>query len=198
MLASITPLGERSRNSRWATTVVAYIAGSTVAAALLGGLLGVIGAHVLAPYLMPRTAFAALAAAALVGVALDSQAVGLGLPTVHRQVDDSWLHRYRSWLYGAGFGAQLGIGFVTVVNSSLTYVVLLSELLAATPSGGALIGAVFGLARSAIILTGRRIQDPEQLGAFHRHLAAWDSKTRLATYATQGALGIIATVAAVR
>src|SRR5215469_10766493 len=119
MLSSITPLGERSRNSKWATTVVAYLIGSTVAAGLLGGLLGMIGSLALAPHLTPRTAFVTLAAAVLVGVAFDSRAAGLRLPTVHRQVDDAWLYRYRGWFYGAGFGAQLGIGFLTIVNSSL-------------------------------------------------------------------------------
>ena len=36
MLASINPLGERSRNQRYWATVVAYVAGSTVAGAFLG------------------------------------------------------------------------------------------------------------------------------------------------------------------
>ena len=44
MLASINPLGERSRNQRYPMTVVAYIAGSTVAGAILGGALGFVGA----------------------------------------------------------------------------------------------------------------------------------------------------------
>jgi len=157
-----------------------------------------IGAYTLAPHLTPRTAFAILAALALLGVVADSRVAGLRLPTVHRQVDDSWLYRYRGWFYGAGFGAQLGIGVVTVVNSSLMYVVLTSELLTASPSRGALIGACFGLARSGVILPVRRIQDSEQLGAFHRRLTAWDSNSRVATYATQCALGLIATMAAIR
>jgi uncharacterized membrane protein YagU involved in acid resistance len=198
MLASITPLGERGRNSRWVTTVVAYITGSTVAAGLLGGLLGVTGSVALASRVTPRTALAVLAILTLLGLAFDSRAAGLRLPTVHRQVDDAWMYRYRSWFYGAGFGAQLGIGVITIVNSSMTYVVLAAELLTVSPSRGALIGAVFGLARSVVILPGRRIQNPEQLSAFHRHLAAWNSNSRLAAYATQGALGIISAVAAVR
>lgn len=198
MLASITPLGERSRNAHWLTTVVAYITGSTVTAGLLGGVLGAIGSVALAPFVTQRMALAVLAGAALLGVAFDSHAADLRLPTVHRQVDDSWMYRYRSWFYGIGFGAQLGIGVVTVVNSSMTYVVLVSELITASPTRGALIGTVFGLARSVVILTGRRIQNSEQLGAFHRRFAAWDSNSRLATYATQGVLGIIAIVAAVR
>jgi hypothetical protein len=198
MLASITPLGERSRNAHWPTTVVVYITGSTIAAGLVGGLLGLIGSVAIAPLLTLRTTFAVLAGAMLLGVAFDSRVAGLRLPTVHRQVDDAWLYRYRGWFYGAGFGAQFGIGVITVVNSSMTYVVLAAELLTASPARGALIGTVFGLARSVVILPGRRIQDSEQLGAFHLRLAAWDSNSRLAAYTTQGALGIIATVAAVR
>src|SRR2546421_11015681 len=36
MLASITPLGERGRSSRWHVTVAFFVAGSTISAAALG------------------------------------------------------------------------------------------------------------------------------------------------------------------
>ena len=36
---------------------------------------------------------------------------------------NSWLGRYRSWVYGLGFGVQLGAGVTTVVVSSAVYVV---------------------------------------------------------------------------
>src|ERR671936_530293 len=43
MLASITPLGEWSRNSRWGVTVTAFVAGSTSAGLAAGATLGAVG-----------------------------------------------------------------------------------------------------------------------------------------------------------
>ncbi len=40
MLGSITPLGERSRGSRWWLTVTAYVVGSALAGLVTGGLFG--------------------------------------------------------------------------------------------------------------------------------------------------------------
>jgi hypothetical protein len=35
---------------------------------------------------------------------------GSGCPSWQRQVDERWLTTYRGWVYGAGFGFQLGAG----------------------------------------------------------------------------------------
>ena len=37
------------------------------------------------------------------------------VPGPRRQVDERWLDRYRGWVYGVGYGSQLGLGIVTVV-----------------------------------------------------------------------------------
>src|SRR5947209_18623871 len=113
MLASINPLGERARDRRWGVTVGAYVLTSTVAAAGLGALLGAAGTT-----LRPSTHATAAVVVALTGLALafDLGVAGLRLPTVHRQVDKDWVARYRGWVVGAGFGAQLGLGVVTIVN----------------------------------------------------------------------------------
>ncbi len=122
MLGSISPLGERARGSRWAVTVTAYAIGSSLAGAALGGLLGGAGRMLLS--LSGATGIARvvlLVAAIAVGVALDLHLLGWTLPTVRRQVDDQWLYRYRGWVYGLGFGFQLGLGVVTVVSVSAVY-----------------------------------------------------------------------------
>src|SRR5436189_48466 len=43
MLGSITPLGERGRNSRWWVTMTAFVLGSAIGGAALGGGLGWLG-----------------------------------------------------------------------------------------------------------------------------------------------------------
>src|SRR5580693_517801 len=117
MLASINPLGERARGNRWGWTVVGYTVAAVAAAAALGaalGALGGLGAHG-AGWRLPAIGGVALAA----GIA-DLAAPGR-LLSPRRQVDEGWLSRYRGWVYGVGFGAQLGVGVVTVVTSATVY-----------------------------------------------------------------------------
>ena len=137
MLASIHPLGERARDRRWGVTVGAYLLGSTLAAALLGALLGGIGSVL--PLGAGVTAAGVVALAAL-ALAYDLGIGGLRLPTVHRQVDKDWLGRYRGWVVGAGFGVQLGLGVVTIVNTAAVYLALALALLTGTVAAGAAVG----------------------------------------------------------
>src|SRR5438309_5062498 len=122
MLSSITPLGERGRGVSWGRTVTAYVAGSTLAGAVLGAVLGYAGG-----WLPASSAWAALlGAACLVGLAAERGFAGSHLPTIGRQVDVAWLGIYRGWVYGAGYGLQLGLGVGTIVVSSAIYVMTAS------------------------------------------------------------------------
>jgi len=161
MLASINPLGERGRNQSYPITVAAYVSASTVAAALLGGGLGAVGAP-LAGYASWTVAIALLA---LAGLLFDARVRGLRVPGPHRQVNEDWLTTYRGWVYGGGFGAQLGFGFATIVNASATWIAFACALVSGSPVAGAVIGAVFGLVRSLPILSTARTHDPAALRA---------------------------------
>lgn len=162
MLGSITPLGERSRRMRWGVTATAHVAGCGLGGLLAGTLLGLAGS-VTATRLPGGSTLLVLAAAAAVGLALDLRLAGLRLPTTRRQVDERWLRRYRGWVYGAGFGFQLGLGGVTIVPASAVYVTGLCAFLAAGPAAGAAIGTTFGLARGATIVLARRAISPAAL-----------------------------------
>ncbi|CAA9256640.1 MAG: hypothetical protein AVDCRST_MAG10-2469 [uncultured Acidimicrobiales bacterium] len=170
MLASIHPLGERARDRRWSVTVTAYVVGSTMAAALLGGALG--GAGGLLPLEPGPTAIlvALLAAAAL---AFDLRLGGLRLPTVHRQVDKDWLGLYRGWVVGAGFGVQLGLGVVTIVNTAAVYLALALALLTGSVVAGAAVGATFGLVRAMVVLAVAGVRRPDQLRLALRRMQTW-------------------------
>ncbi len=170
MLASIHPLGERARDRRWSVTVTAYVVGSTMAAALLGGALG--GAGGLLPLEPGPTAIlvALLAAAAL---AFDLRLGGLRLPTVHRQVDKDWLGLYRGWVVGAGFGVQLGLGVVTVVNTAAVYLALALALITGSVVAGAAVGATFGLVRAMVVLAVAGVRRPDQLRLALRRMQTW-------------------------
>src|SRR5256885_11759621 len=146
MLASITPLGERGRRARWTVTAAVFIAGSTLGGTALGALLGQLGS-------LSLGAAGTGARIALVGIALAAgltwELAGAAVPGPRRQVDERWLDRYRSWVYGLGFGVQLGAGIVTVVVTSAVYAVLVAAFASADPIAGAAIGAVAGGLRGA-------------------------------------------------
>src|SRR5258706_11051335 len=106
MLSSITPFGERGRNNRFGVTTTFFVAGAVGGGVALGATVGLLG--LLAVPDRPTAILVTLAALALIGAMLDARAFGVRLPTIRRQVDERWLQRYRGWVYGIGFGAQLG------------------------------------------------------------------------------------------
>jgi hypothetical protein len=190
MLASINPLGERGRNQRYWVTVAAYIAGSTVAATLLGGALGLIGA----PVAIPLVALVGVAGLAVVGLFFDARRNGARVPGPRRQVDENWLVTYRGWVYGAGFGAQLGAAFATIVTASATWIAFACALLSASAPAGVVIGAIFGLTRALPILAGARVHDPTTLRDQVRRLERLRPRVATTTTAVQGAavVGLLA------
>ena len=184
MLSSITPLGERGRGRRWGLTTTAYVAGSAAAAAAAGALAGVAGALVL-----DGPSVAIVAAFLGGGVVLD--ALG-AVPGPRRQVDESWLSRYRGGVYGFGYGAQLGLGVVTLVTGSAIYVVLGAAFATASPAAGAAIGLVAGVLRGATLLSTWRIRDTARLIRFHQRMDAQRPLARATALAAQVALTIAA------
>jgi sulfite exporter TauE/SafE len=194
MLASIHPLGERARDRRWGVTVGAYVLGSTLAAALLGAALGGVGA--LLPLGAGATAVAVVALAAL-ALAYDLGVGGLRLPTVHRQVDKDWLGRYRGWVVGAGFGFQLGLGVVTIVNTAAVYLALALALLTGSMAAGAAVGTTFGLLRALEILVVARVRRPDQLRLTLRRVQALRPLSERAGVAVQVLVLVAAGAAAI-
>jgi sulfite exporter TauE/SafE len=183
MLASITPLGERSRNQRWGVTVSAHAVGGLVGGAAVGSLLALAGTSLPAGATWRLVAFAALL--------LVCAAVDLNDPPTHRrQVDELWLRRYRGWVYGGGFGLQLGAGFLTIVTSAIVYGTFAGALLSGSPARGAVVGAVFGLARGMTPSLTRGIDSPAKLAAFHRGLVRHARTAAAATVLAQAAVGL--------
>jgi hypothetical protein len=175
--------------------VTAFIAGAVLGGALAGGVLGWLGSVVHAHAGSAVTAAVAGAIGAL-GILLDVGIGGLRLPTVHRQVNEDWLHRYRGGFYGFGFGFQLGLGFVTIVTTAAVYLTFVLAFLTASVAGGALVGATFGLVRGASVLTVAGVDSPQELWARHRRMQRWASRSRTVTVAAEmvavGALLVVA------
>ena len=174
MLASINPLGERSRNRTWWVTYSWFAAGSVLAGALFGALLGGIGAG-LDAWLEPSTTTIAVVAIVLGVVALgfELHVGGLPLPTVRRQVDENWIPKYRAWVYAGGFGFQLGLGVVTVVTTSTVYLTWAFALLTGSIAGGVAIGIVFGIGQRAAGAAGRTRRQSRKRARRAATILAW-------------------------
>ena len=162
MLSSIHPLGERSRKNRWSATITAFTLGSIGAAAVIGAALGAAGSFLDPPLWVLL---------AVIGLAGLLDLVGVAPPGPERQVNERWIDTYRGTVYGFGFGAQLGAGLATFVVSWGVFAVLTAELLAGSATGGAIIGAAFGLGRAVMPLASGWVDRPSRLTAFHIRLA---------------------------
>jgi sulfite exporter TauE/SafE len=195
MLASITPLGERARHSRWGITVTAFLLGATIAGAALGALAGELGAVTLPGSLHLQSRLTVLAAVGLLAAALDSR--GERVPGPRRQVNEDWLLAFRGWVYGLGYGAQLGLGVTTVVSSAALYVALVAAVATGAPARGALVLACFGAVRGLTLLTAAGVRRPEQLIALHARLRRWRGPARNAAVVTLGTIAAAAMIGAV-
>ena len=166
MLTSISPLGERARGNRWSVTVMWLGVGSVAGGAAVGAALGALG-QISVAGVDSNVRLVLLAAACAGAAAWDLS--GRRLPG-RRQVNEDWLVAYRSWVYGAGFGVQLGAAVATVVNTALVPLFMLAALLAGEVAAGLLMGTAFGAVRGASLVLGRRVRTPDDLRRLHRRL----------------------------
>lgn len=190
MLTSITPLGEQGRRQRWAVTATAYVLGSAAGGAVLGALLGLLGAPV-ADRLSTAAVLGLAALACAIAALSDARVPSWRLPGGRRQVDEDWLTRYRGWVYGAGFGLQLGLGVTTIVTSAATYALVVLSLLSGSWSAGLALGLAFGLVRALPILLVRGARSPATLRAAGARLE------RLSAGVSSGVVAVLALAAAV-
>lgn len=183
MLSSINPLGERARRQRFWLTVGWYFLGSVAGGISIGSVSGLAGS------LLPSGTWRAVAAitVCVIGAALDS--AGRQPPSIHRQVDENWLSRYRGWVYGLGFGFQLGLGIVTIVTTASVYTTIALAILTGSIAWGAVIGAVFGTARAVAILLVAHADNPDSLRGVMRRL---QSRVSVARFLTVGAQSVAA------
>jgi len=189
MLASITPLGERGRARRWRVSAPSLVAGSLLGGLGIGALAGAIGVvalsglGVLGAPLDATARLVLLAAAALLALGLDLRPGRTRAPGPRRQVNEQWLDVYREWVYGTGFGLQLGAAVLTQVATVAVYVMLLAAALTGSVLAGALVGGVFGVVRALPVLATWRVHDAGALAALHRRTAVLATPARRLTAA---------------
>jgi len=133
---------------------------------------------------------------AVLGAAVDSGVLGVAPPFFKRQVNEYWLGRYRAWVYGSGFGWQIGAGVTTYIMTAAVFVTIAYGALTAGPWAALSIGVCFGLARGlAVLLTARR-RTTAELFALHRRFDALGEPVRRAVIVVQLAVAAVATGAA--
>ena len=166
MLTSISPLGERARGNRWWLTVGWLAVGAVLGGSAVGAGLGALG-QALAGRAGDGVRIVLLTGACAAAAAWDVSPRRL---PGRRQVNEDWLVAYRSWVYGAGFGLQLGAGVATVVNTALVPLFMLAALLAGDTTAGLMMGAAFGAARGATMVLSSRVRTTDDLRRLHRRL----------------------------
>jgi hypothetical protein len=168
MLATVTPLAERGRGHRYRSTAAWFIAGGTAGGATLGLVMAglALGVRAASPSTVALAAVACIVA--IVAAASDARLGGFRLPFHSRQVNERWLDQFRPWVYGAGFGWQIGVGLATYIKTAALYLMIVLAALTASPAAALAIGTLFGLVRGMAVLLGRGITSPAALAAFHR------------------------------
>lgn len=191
MLSSISPVGEASRQQRWWVTATAYTVASAAGGALLGAVVGGVGG-LLGVAATTGWSVGVLLLALLLGAGADARRLPLTPPRWRRQVDERWLTTYRGWVYGVGYGAQLGLGVATIVPTAAIYVLLVAAVLTGGMLPGATIGAAFGAARAVPLLLMAPVRTPAALRGAHRRLDAAGPWAHRATVLAQLSLAMVA------
>jgi len=185
MLASITPLGEVGRGHRFRATASWYVVGSTLGGASLGLCVAALTLAVDALSLTSRETILVALGASAVAVISDTGLGGFHLPVHHRQVNERWLDRFRPWVYGAGFGWQIGTGLGTYIMTAAVYLMIVLGALSGHPWLGVAFGAFFGLVRGLSVWLGRHITSMEALREFHRRFFENGPRVRRITVAVE-------------
>jgi hypothetical protein len=196
MLSTITPIGEHGRNHRYGGTATWFILGAVLGGATLGTGAALLAAAVGALDLSAGAALGIAAVFAAVTIASDLQLGGFRLPAHIRQVNEGWLGQYRSWVYGGGFGWQIGVGLATYVTTSAVYLMIAMAALTGSPTIAFAVITGFGLVRGLAVLLGRNLTTPERLLALHRRLDELLPSAQRAVVLVQAAVLAVAAGAA--
>ena len=193
MLSTITPIGERGRGNRYAATAAWYAVGSAVGGLTLG-LVVALGAALVPGRFADEPV---LLVAALVAVASDLRLGGFQVPIHRRQVNERWLDVYRPWVYGGGFGWQVGSGFATYIMTAANHLLVVGLVARGSVATAVATCGVFGLVRGVAVLLTRSATSPAALLEVHERVHRVGPACRWATIAVEGAVavGAAATVA---
>ena len=191
MLSTITPMAERSRGRRWGLTAAWFILGATLGGATLGALAVACASVVGLLDLPARAVLGTAAVLALVTAGMDL-GIGTRMPHHRRQVDELWLDQFRSWVYGIGFGFQIGTGLMTYIMTAAVYLTVMMAALTGSAVTAMALALLFGATRGAAILLGAGLTEPDRLRRFPRRFEALGPTVRLGVIGVQIAVAVVA------
>jgi hypothetical protein len=192
MLSQLTPVGEASRGYRYRTTATWFVLGAVVGGATLGAAMAALAAAVSAVGAGTTALLGTAAVLAVLGATVDSGVLGVMPPFLKRQVNEYWLSKYRAWVYGSGFGWQIGTGVTTYVMTAAVFVTIAFGALTAGPVAALVLGVCFGTARGLAVLLTARSRSTAELFALHRRFDALGEPVRRAVIVVQLAVGVVA------
>jgi len=195
MLSTLTPLGEAGRGRRYGPTAAWFVIGALSGGLTLGLVMAGLAALVAAVHISAAVAGSLGLAACLVAAASDGRLAGFSVPVHHRQVNERWLDGYRAWVYGAGFGWQIGAGLATYITTAAVYLAMVLAALSADPWAALAVGALFGAVRGLAVLLGGSLTTPAALHAFHRRFAALENPVAVAVIVLETLAGLALAVA---
>lgn len=179
MLSSIHPLGERSRNNSYFLTVASHTVGGTLGGAVLGLLVGVLAfISAFAVAATDGSRLLALAVCTVLIALVEQQGLEARLPSRHHQVDETWIQKFRGWVYGFGFGFELGLGLSTIVTTGFIYLMLAAMVLSGSWVTSIGIGAIFGFVRTGLVFGTSHVSTGEQLRSLLRGVDDWSIRSR--------------------
>jgi hypothetical protein len=143
-------------------------------------------------HLPEMTVLAIIGLFAVVSVFSDLGVKGFRLPRHGRQVDRLWLDHYRSWVYGTGFGWQIGVGLATYIVTTAVYLTVLVAILTGSPTQALTIGLLFGGVRGLAIFLGAGATTLDKLRGLHRNLARFEPQSRAVMFAIQATVAALA------
>ncbi len=191
MLSTITPMAERSRGRSWGLTVGWFMLGAVLGGVTLGLLAALLAAVIGALNLSAAVALGTAAVLALVATAMDL-GIGTEMPHHRRQVNEVWLDQYRSWVYGLGFGWQIGTGLATYIMTAGVYLTVALAALTGSPAAAMALCVLFGLVRGLAIFMGVRLTTPERLRAFHLRFETAGPTVRNVVIGVLALVGVVA------
>ena len=196
MLSQLTPVGEASRGYRYRTTAIWFVLGAVVGGATIGAVMAGLAAAVSAIGATSTALLGIAAGLAVLGATVDSGVLGFAPPFFKRQVNEYWLGKYRAWVYGSGFGWQIGTGVTTYIMTAAVFLTIAFGALSGGPWAALAIGLFFGTARGLAVLLTARLRSTAELFALHRRFDALAEPVRRAVIGVQLVVAVAATGAA--